>query len=204
MELSVRDVLRYRDGFIRWNESGEITLADLRKNKRVNLLLNYLYLTPASELFNSNFNGLSFKEVIQSLGIEISIQRQQLKTEEFVFIPITTHEQAMQYHNLAPEWSILNGKEMWEEYSQGNWRCIFILNRNAVNISKTVRPGFPFDAYGVSLMCFASYCDGGAEELISRWNGYEDFETNWESVLESVLGDRLHELREFANKQFER
>ena len=103
--------------------------------------------------------------------------------------------------DLAPDWCIFNGREIWEKYDNGNWKFIFIVNKNVSSVKRTVRPGFPYDTYGTSLMCFGSFDNGEAEELFTRWNGSDDPVWVWGKILKKLLKERYAELRELVKQQ---
>lgn len=201
MELTLQDVMHFRCGLLRWCDSGDLTLSDLLPDKRATLLLEFLYTTPAFDLLDGDFNGLSFDEVCEMLEIEISTASEATLSDEYELIPIGSFDQAMHYRDLAPDWCIFNGREIWEKYKNGNWKFIFIVNKNASSVKRTVRPGFPYDTYGSSFMCFSSYDNGGVKELFTRWNGFDGPVWVWGKILKKLLKERYTDLRELVKQQ---
>ena len=95
MELTLQDVMHFRCGLLRWCDSGDLTLSDLLPDKRATLLLEFLYTTPAFDLLDGDFNGLSFDEVCEMLEIEISTASEATLSDEYELIPIGSFDQAM-------------------------------------------------------------------------------------------------------------
>ena len=80
MKLSLKDLQYFARGLSRWIESGDLPFTDLLPDKRGNLFMKYLYFSHKADMHDNDFNGLSFHEVMEQLGIEISLTSENILT----------------------------------------------------------------------------------------------------------------------------
>ena len=69
MKLTLEQVQAYGKGLIRWIESGEISMGDMLEVKKAYRLLVCLWEDSRREVIDSNFNGMSFKELCRYLNV---------------------------------------------------------------------------------------------------------------------------------------
>ena len=69
MKLTLEQVQAYGKGLMRWIESGEISMGDMLEGKKAYRLLVGLWEDSRREFIDSNFNGMSFKELCRYLNV---------------------------------------------------------------------------------------------------------------------------------------
>lgn len=69
MKLTLEQVQAYGKGLIRWIESGEISMGDMLEGKKAYRLLVCFWEDSRREFIDSNFNGMSFKELCRYLNV---------------------------------------------------------------------------------------------------------------------------------------
>lgn len=69
MKLTLEQVQAYGEGLMRWIESGEISMGDMLEGKKAYRLLACLWEDSSREFIDSNFNGMSFKELCRYLNV---------------------------------------------------------------------------------------------------------------------------------------
>lgn len=68
-KLTLEQAQGYGEGLMRWIESGEVTMDDMLEGREVHRLLAYLIENPHKDFTDSNFNGMSFKELSRYLNM---------------------------------------------------------------------------------------------------------------------------------------
>ncbi len=76
MKLTLEQVQAYGKGLMRWIKSSEISMGDMLEGKKAYRLLVCLWEDTRREVIDSNFNGMSFKELCRylnmpNIGIEV-------------------------------------------------------------------------------------------------------------------------------------
>lgn len=69
LKLTLEQVQAYGEGLMRWIESGEISIGDMLEGKKAYCLLVCLWEDSRREFIDSNFNGMSFKELCRYLNV---------------------------------------------------------------------------------------------------------------------------------------
>lgn len=69
IKLTLEQVQAYGEGLMRWVGSGEISMGDMLEGKKAYRLLACLVGDPRKEVVDSNFNGMSFKELCRYLNV---------------------------------------------------------------------------------------------------------------------------------------
>jgi hypothetical protein len=69
MKLTLKQVQAYGEGLMRWMESGEISMGDMREGKKAYNVLSCLIANPRRDVIDSNFNGMSFEELCRYLDV---------------------------------------------------------------------------------------------------------------------------------------
>lgn len=70
-KLTLEQAQGYGEGLMRWIESGEVTMDDMLEGREVHRLLACLIENPHKDSIDSNFNGMSFKELSRYLNMAI-------------------------------------------------------------------------------------------------------------------------------------
>lgn len=73
MKLTLEQVQVYGEGFIRWMESGEISMGDMLEGKKAYRLLTCLLRDPRRKVIDSNFTGMSFEELCRYLNVIVNM-----------------------------------------------------------------------------------------------------------------------------------
>ena len=69
IKLTLEQVQAYGEGLMRWVGPGEISMGDMLEGKKAYRLLACLVGDPRKEVVDSNFNGMSFKELCRYLNV---------------------------------------------------------------------------------------------------------------------------------------
>ncbi|MBR1556946.1 MAG: hypothetical protein IJ647_04185 [Prevotella sp.] len=90
-------------------------------------------------------------------------------------IKIKDYADFMRFQNLADEWCITYGEDIFNLYAKNGQNALYVLKRNdAESIPKQYGDGFPKDSYGLSFI--AVYVDAAREiiNVTSRWNTIQE------------------------------
>lgn len=68
-KLTLEQTQSFGEGLMRWIESGEVTMDDMLEGKKTYRLLACLIENPHKDSVDSNFNGMSFKELSRYLNM---------------------------------------------------------------------------------------------------------------------------------------
>ena len=112
-------------------------------------------------------------------------------------IKIKDYADFMHYQQLADEWCITYGEDIFDLYAKNGQNTLYVLKRSdAENIPKQYGEGFPKDNYGLSFI--AVYVDAAGEiiNVTSRWNTIqEDDHFLTVDELKQLLGEDFSTLR---------
>lgn len=190
---SMKDGMRkYLQGIIRWIVEGQIDSNEPSDLLKVNKLLRVMKNSPAYEFYDENFNGDSFKQVQQTLNIELDEPEEDLRQGSYSIIPIGSFEEALEYKKYAPDWCILNSEKAYDEHTfNGSGKFYFCLREGWKDEKPIPGNNYPYDNYGYSIIAVSVDADGNITSVTSRWN-FDDGRDNFLTVaqLREVLGDK--------------
>lgn len=179
---------RFRPGVSRWIAEGEINMEDDAELERVNLFLRYVGSTEAGEFYDSDFNGLSYSELVEFFKLDLAAK--EYSTPEgarYVSVYVPSFEALQKYRRWTDDWCITLSEVAFEEYAEGGKKYFLLLRDDYRVVPKKPSAHFPNDSYGESILCVIVDSDGNIDSVTNRWNAVGTESKQPEEYLLSLL-----------------
>lgn len=184
-------IRRFAQGILRWTAEKEIDIEDDVQAGRLNLFLKYINNTESGEFYDSDFNGLSYAEMIEIFHLNLSVSDYSTPDDvRYNSVHIPTFEALQEYRQWTDDWCITLSESAFEEYAEGGEKQYYLLLRDDFRaVPKKPSDRFPNDSYGESILCVIVDSDGSIASVTNRWNAIGREVEKPEEYLQSLIGE---------------
>lgn len=174
------DGVYFLPGVIRMYFSGQMRMAG--DFAEIGEIASFLGSKPDAGGYDNNFNGLSYADIVDETGEMIQADRDHRREAadstnydldeagDYDVVRINNFNQANRYEGLN-EWCITYGEQHWSMYTNdGNYTVYFLLEDGYRNTPKVRGENYPFDKYGMSMICVIVNGRGDLVYSTTRWN----------------------------------
>lgn len=129
------------------------------------------------ELFSNIENpiwGLAADDSIET-KMEMMFAYSPQTSQTYEVIKIKDYTDLLRYQQLAEDWCITYGEDIFNLYAKDGQNSLYILKRNdAETTPKQYGKGFPKDSYGLSFIAVYVDAEGEIINVTSRWNTIQE------------------------------
>lgn len=197
-DKSLESIGRFRPGVSRWVAEGEVNMEDDAELERLNLFLRYIGSTEAGEFYDSDFNGLSYCELVEFFKLDLAAKEYSTPDGvRYTSVHVPSFEALQKYRRWTDDWCITLSEVAFEEYAEGGEKHFVLLLRDDFrSVPKKPSANFPNDSYGESILCVIVDSDGNIDSVTNRWNAVGNEADEPGQYLLELIGNHYKSLLE--------
>ena len=179
---------KYYPGILRWVTDGDVNVEDDAELACLNLFLKFITKTEAGEFYDSDFNGLSYDDLVNMYHLNLYAEDYATPADaQYSSVEVSSFEELQKYRQWTDDWCITVSEIAFEGFSLGGTYRFFLLLRDDYRrVPKKPAGSFPSDSYGESILCVILNSDGSIFSVTNRWNA--ETEDNPDDYLKKLLG----------------